>query len=91
MKASPAAGCMPLAISLRATGTEPHSHTGKAKPPIAAVGSCKPIGKRPIAAKALSGTNTSIAALTVAPSRTKGKASITIDAKMTTKVSATPQ
>jgi hypothetical protein len=56
MNAMPAAGCTPRRISRRATGTEPHSHTGNARPPSAAHGTWTPTGSRATRAKSRSGT-----------------------------------
>jgi hypothetical protein len=45
MNVTAADGDNPLDASRRATGTEPHSHTGNAIPAIPAVGSCKGTGE----------------------------------------------
>jgi hypothetical protein len=79
----------------RATGTEPHSQTGIAKPASAAAGTWAGAGSVARRANARAGTNTAIAADAVAPIRMNGRASTTIDVKITPKVpitslSATP-
>ena len=79
MNVTAAAGDRPFRASLRATGTEPHSQTGKAIPANAAAGSCTARGSRAILANDDAGTNTSIAAETSAPSATNGIASISSD------------
>jgi Predicted permease len=95
MSTIPADGCSPRRISRRATGTEPHSQTGIAKPAAAAAGTCTGAGSRFSRAKDRPGTQTAMAAAAVAPSRMNGSASTTIDVKMTPNVasvslSATP-
>ena len=70
-----APGARPFEARRRATGTDPHSQTGNAMPAAAAAGSCIARGSLPILAKAVEGTNTSIAAETAAPSRMNGIAS----------------
>src|SRR4051794_196217 len=95
MNAIPAEGWTPRRIRRRATGTEPHSHTGIAKPASAAAGTCTGVGSWARRAKARAGTNTAIAAEAAAPIRMNGRASTTIDVKITPKVpitslSATP-
>lgn len=82
MKAMPAPGWIPRRINRLATGTEPHSQTGNAKPAITAAGSWSAEGSLVIRPSALSETNTSIAAETNAPRRTNGSASTTIAVKM---------
>ena len=73
MKATDAAGEIPRVRNRRATGTEPHSHTGSANPASATAGTCTGAGSRPTRAKARSGTQTAIAAEISAPSRMKGE------------------
>jgi hypothetical protein len=89
MQAIPACGLMPRRISRRATGTEPHSHTGMAKPAAAAAGTWSGCGRRPMLAKARAGTNTAIRAEATAPIRMKGSASTTIEMKTTPNVPST--
>ena len=74
-------GARPLLASRRATGTEPHSHTGNAIPASAAAGSCSGRGKRARCANVDVGTKTSIAADTNAPNRMNGVASTSSDPK----------
>ena len=56
MKVTAAAGCSPRSSSRRATGTDPHSHTGNARPAAAAPGTWSAAGRRPRRANARSGT-----------------------------------
>src|SRR5215208_6385778 len=79
MNVTAAAGDSPFRASLRATGTEPHSHTGNATPASAAAGICAALGSDAIFAKDDAGTNTSIAADIAAPIATNGIASISSD------------
>ena len=88
MKAIPAPGSAPRAIRRRATGTEPHSQTGKAKPPSAAPGICSANGSREIQPSEPCGRKTAIAAEARAPTKMNGSASITIDVKISRKVCA---
>ncbi len=68
-----------MEASRRATGTDPHSHTGNATPAAAAAGSWSGPGSRPSFSNADDGTKTSMAAETAAPSRMKGIASTSSD------------
>ena len=81
MNVTAAAGETPLRASRRATGTDPHSQTGKAMPASAAAGSCAARGSRARRANDDAGTNTSIVAETSAPSATNGMASISSEPK----------
>src|SRR5205085_1524753 len=90
MNVTAADGIRPFAASRRATGTEPHSHTGNAMPATPAAGSCKGFGRRVSRSNALDGTKTSIAAEASAPIRTKGTASINSEEKTRRKFCAQP-
>src|ERR671923_59433 len=89
MNAIPACGLRPRRMRRRATGTEPHSQTGMAKPAAAAAGTWSGRGSRPRRANACAGTNTAIRAEATAPIRMKGSASTTIETKTTPKVPST--
>jgi hypothetical protein len=89
MNAIPAWGLRPRRMSRRATGTEPHSQTGMAKPAAAAAGTWSGRGSRPMRENACAGTNTAIRAEATAPSRMKGSASTTIETNTTPKVPST--
>ena len=75
MNVTAAEGASPFAMSRRATGTDPHSHTGKVTPASAAAGTCSERGSPPSFANVEAGTSTSMPALTKAPSTTNGIAS----------------
>src|SRR6476659_2366748 len=79
MNVTAAAGARPLRASRRATGTDPHSHTGNAIPAIAAAGSWTARGSVASFANVEAGTKTSISAETSAPRATNGMASINSD------------
>ena len=86
MNVTEAEGIRPLAISLRATGTEPHSHTGKANPATAAAGICSASGRREIRANAEAGTKTPMNAAINAPTITSGTAWSSKELKMILKL-----
>ena len=83
MNVTAAEGFSPRCARRRATGTEPHSQIGNARPASAAAGSCRGLGRRPSFSSVPIGTKTSTSDAASAPSITKGSAWTSSEPKMT--------